>query len=608
MSDFVFLCEGEKMKVKQKTIRSHIRSGTRKILFGAFFLALVFFLCMVFIYVCQQSSVRYGDSQALASDAIIEANSIFRGVDNAVYENNSSLMTSTDTTNFDKLYEASLAENGAIVENIKESKQLYDIFLESCTKVLELNKTDNEAAMELCDDETYKAFNNLTESLHTVSADYVRMNSTASSIVVSVITFSVVGGLFVLVIMTIYYFIVSNKMTNSIAVPVVEVAEWAEKLSRGSDDIGTANIHENPLMVSISEIHRMIIAFTAMSKSIKENVDIVRRVSEGDMTAYVNIRSSEDSLGKSLYKMVQSNDIMFAQITQIADSVTNGTNAISEAAQDLAESCTKQAEAIHTFREDIAVTNQLVKENAKDAENANKISDAIRNEVIVSKEKMKDLVEAMKAIFDASKRVSGVIGEIESIADQTNLLAINAAIEASRAGQAGKSFAVVASSVKQLAEKSTESAKHSKELIDDTVTKASHGSQLSDETFAAFESIMESLEEIIGVSKKIASSGFNQQKNMEEIEKSITEISDIVSANAASSEETAAMTNEITTNANVLKESMKQFNLRDRKPGKPYIPPEKVNDIDFVRVATENYERFAKSPEGKKMLREMNGG
>ncbi|MDE6579015.1 MAG: hypothetical protein K2K41_00575, partial [Ruminiclostridium sp.] len=442
-----------------------IRSGTRKILFGAFFLALVYSLCLVFIYVCQQSCVRYGDNQALASDSIIEANSIFRAVDNAVYENNPSLMTTMDTSNFDKLYEASLEESGAIVENIRESKRLYDSFLESCTKVLELSKSDNEAAKELCDDETYRTLNTLTESLHTISADFVRMNSTASSIVVSVITFSVIGGLFVLVIMTIYYFIVSNKMTNSISVPVVEVAEWAEKLSMGSDDIGASNIHEDPLMISISEIHRMILAFTAMSKSIKENVDIVRRVSEGDMTAYVNIRSSEDSLGKSLYKMVQSNDIMFAQITQIADSVTDGTNAISEAAQDLAESCTKQAEAIHTFREDIALTNQLVRENAKDAENANKISDAIRNEVVVSKEKMKDLVEAMKAIFDASKRVSGVIGEIESIADQTNLLAINAAIEASRAGQAGKSYAVVASSVKQLAEKSTESAKHSKELI-----------------------------------------------------------------------------------------------------------------------------------------------
>lgn len=596
------------MKVKQRTISKHIRSGNRKILFGAVFLAMVYSACLLFIYVCQQSSVRYGNCEALASDSIIEANSIFRSVDNAVYENDTTFRTVGVASSFNKLYEASLVENGEVVNDIKESKELYDTFLEFCTRTIDLNTTDNEAAKKYCDEELYAALDELTESLHVVSAAYVRMNSTASEIVITVITVSVLGGFFFLIVMAIYCVIISNKMTNSISVPVVEVAEWAEKLSKGSDDIGAANMHENPLMTSITEIHRMILAFTAMSKSIKENVDIVRKVSEGDMTAYVNIRSSEDSLGKSLYKMVQSNDIMFAQITQIADSVTNGTNAIAEAAQDLAESCTKQAEAIHTFREDISETNQLVRQNAKDAEDANKLSDSIRSEVVISKEKMQELVEAMKAIFDASKKISGVIGDIESIADQTNLLAINAAIEASRAGAAGKSFAVVASSVKQLAEKSTISAKQSKMLIDDTIAKANRGSQLSDETFTAFENIMETLEQIIDVSKKIATSGLNQQQNMEEIEKSITEISDIVSANAASSEETAAMTNEITTNANVLKESMKQFNLRDRKPGQPYIPPEKAGDLEFVRIATENYEKFARSPEGKRMLKEMNGG
>lgn len=570
-------------------------------------MALVYSLCLIFIYVCQQSSVRYGNNQALASDSIIEANSIFRYVDNAVYENDTSVKSVGNASDFTKLYTASLVENGAIVEDIKGTKELYDKFLDSCAQVLKLNETDNAAAKIYCDEQTYAALEELSESLHSISAVYVRMNSTASDLVITVITVSILGGLFLLILMSIGYTVISNKMTNSISVPVVEVAEWAEKLSKGSDDIGAADMHENPLMVSITEIHRMILAFTAMSKSIKENVDIVRKVSEGDMTAYVNIRSSEDSLGKSLYKMVQSNDIMFAQITQIADSVTDGTGAIAEAAQNLAESCTKQAEAIHTFREDISVTNQLVRENAKDAEDANKLSDSIRSEVVVSKEKMEELVEAMKAIFDASKKVSGVIGDIESIADQTNLLAINAAIEASRAGAAGKSFAVVASSVKQLAEKSTISAKQSKTLIDDTIAKANRGSQLSDETFTAFESIMETLEQIIDVSKKIAASGLNQQQNMDDIERSITEISDIVSANAASSEETAAMTNEITTNAKVLKASMKQFNLRDRKPGQPYIPPEKKDDPEFVRVATENYEKFAKSPEGKRMLQEMRG-
>lgn len=594
------------MKVKQKTISKHIRSGNRKILFGAIFLAMIYSACLLFIYVCQQSSVRYGSSETLASDSIIEANTIFRSVDNAVYENDNTFRLVKNASTFNSLYQSALEEGGVVAKDIEESKKLYDEFFDHCSGALELNVIDNEAAKRYCDEELSASLETLSESLHKVSAAYVNMSSTATEIVITVITVSILGGFAFLVVMAIFCMVISNRMTKSISVPVVEVAEWAEKMSMGSDDIGNTDIHENPLMTSITEIHRMIKAFTAMSNSIKENVDIVRKVSEGDMTAYVNIRSSEDSLGKSLYKMVQSNDIMFAQITQIADSVTDGTNAIAEAAQDLAESCTRQAEAIHTFREDIATTNQLVRENAKDAENANKLSDSIRSEVVVSKEKMRQLVDAMKAIFDASKKVSGVIGDIESIADQTNLLAINAAIEASRAGAAGKSFAVVASSVKQLAEKSTMSAKQSKTLIDDTIAKASHGSQLSDETFTAFETIMETLEEIIDVSKKIASSGFNQQQNMEEIEKSISEISDIVSANAASSEETAAMTNEITTNANVLKESMKQFHLRDRKPGKPYIPPEKANDLDFVRIATENYEKFAKSAEGKRMLKEIN--
>lgn len=225
--------------------------------------------------------------------------------------------------------------------------------------------------------------------------------------------------------------------------------------------------------------------------------------------------------------------------------------------------------------------------------------------MVISKEKMQELVTAMKAISNSSQKVSGVIANIEALANQTNLLAINATIEAKRAGEAGKSFAVVASSIKELADNSKASAEQTKRLVVDTIDKANRGSQLSDETYTAFESIMTSLEQIIDVSGKIADSGAKQQENMSDIEREIDEISRAVSTNAASSEETAAMTVEITKNAEVLKSSMKQFNLRNRTPGKPYIPPEKANDEDFIRIATENYNKFLNSPEGKKLQEEM---
>lgn len=588
---------------KSQSIRSSIRRGNMLILAGGLFLTVFFTACLIFIQVCQQTSVHFSDLLAKGTDVIIEANEIYRKVDSVVYLGGTSSSVSLNTPDFDALYSSAMDDGGSAKEKAQAAKTVYDKFKSTATSVLQTNNTDNEKAREMCDEELTDSLNEVTESLHTVATAYDSMCNQAGEVVKSVIGFSTVAGIVFLIGMLIYSLWISARMGNTIATPVVAVAEWAETLSTGAH-IDKANLGSEG-NIRLIEIQRMIKAFTIMSETVRENVDVVSKVANGDMTAYVKIRSSEDSLGKSLYKMVQSNDLMFAQISQIADSVTLGTDSIASAAKLLAESCTEQATAIIDLQDDIKNTNQLTKENADNAAHASDLSDSIHNEVVVSKEKMQELVHAMKAIYDASEKVSGVIANIESLAKQTNLLAINATIEAKRAGEAGKSFAVVAASVKDLADKSALSATQTKSLIDDTIAKAKRGSQLSDETYTTFETIMDSLQQIIDVSDKIAKSGAVQHENMESIANDIDEISRIVSSNAASSEETAAMTLEISKNAEVLKTSMKQFNLRNREPGKPYIPPEKANDKDFIRIATENYNKFINSPEGRKMVREM---
>lgn len=587
---------------KTKSIRSSIRKGNFMILAGGLFITLFFIFAMVYINFCQRIEIDYNENIAKASGTIVEANAFYRTVDDIVYDQLFDQTLDTDTPVFDTLVAATANADQSVRSIAASAKSLYDELKKNAQQAVSITLSDNEAARDMLDNVVYASLMDFTEKVNEISTKYVELTEEAGRNVTTVIEMCTILGIVLIVLLLIYSIIVSKKMAQRIAHPVIAVAEWAETLSTGADHIEA--MHESS-DVQLEEIQRMIKSFTAMSESIKENVNVVQKVADGDMTAYVNIRSSSDSLGKSLYKMVQSNDIMFAQISQIADSVTEGTDSIASAARLLAESCTEQSTAITEFQADISSTNELVKENAEAAAHASELSDTIRNEVVISKEKMQELVQAMKAINDSSKKISGVIANIESLANQTNLLAINATIEAKRAGAAGKSFAVVASSIKDLANNSKASAAQTKALVDDTINKAKRGSEISDETYSTFESIMTSLEQIIDVSGQIAASGAKQQENMSDIERQIDDISRAVSTNAASSEETAAMTVEISKNAEVLKSSMKQFRLRNRVPGKPYIPPEKQNDQDFIRIATENYNKFLNSEEGKKLAAEM---
>ena len=589
-------------KNKTQTIRKSINHGNQRILRGEIITVVFFTLCLLFIsYSIKSGMIHYSEVLMTTADTITESEKVYRDISMEVYEDIGD--ASLEMPTYAKL--CALVENdpGKIVTERAEAKEIYERFITTANNAIQLKNTDKAGAIQIVENELADILDEFTDCMHDITSSYNKMVSQSIGIIDVFNWVGVVIGIILLGITLVTAYRVSKKMAREIAIPVVTVAEWADELSKGADHIEAM---ESMPQIEMEEIQRMVRAFEAMSESIKGNVDVVRKVADGDMTAYVNIRSSQDSLGKSLYKMVQSNDLMFAQISQIADSVTEGTDSIAAASKLLADSCTHQANAIAEFQKDINSTNVLVKENAEDAAHAHELSDTIQREVVVSKEKMQELVDAMKAIYQASEKVSGVISNIESLANQTNLLAINATIEAKRAGEAGKSFAVVASSVKDLADKSAISATQTKALIDDTIAKAKRGSQLSDETYSTFEMIMDSLEQIIAVSSKIAETGAQQHKNMVDIAVQIDEISRDVSTNAATSEETAAMTAEISKNAEVLKASMGQFNLRHRQPGKPYIPPEKENDQDFIRVATENYNKFINSAAGKKLAHEMN--
>lgn len=480
-------------------------------------------------------------------------------------------------------------DNKTIINELNLIRPLHESIHASASEAIKINKTDKAAAYKVYEEQIMPNANEVITYLTEMSNKYQLLVDNASSTLISRIIQAIVTNVLFAALAIFIAIKIGNRTARKISKPITQVAEWSHQLSMGADDIALeledSNIHGE------DEVGSMMRSFQTMAKSIQENVNVVKRVAEGDMTSFVNIRSAKDSLGKNLYHMVQSNDLMFAEILKIADKLAIEAGEIAISSQTLAESSSDQAQSIQEFSEKIDETSEVITKTLDKTEDAMNTSDIIKSELTINNKKMDELVQAMTEIGESSEKVASVIRTIDSIAVQTNLLALNAAIEAARAGEAGKGFAVVAGEVRELAAESAKAAKESRELIQDTIKKASFGNDISVDTYDSFSKINESVNKILILIKEITDNSRMEKENIELVRKNIIKISNGVSTNAATSEEAAAASQEMNSSADILKDAMRKFNLRKREMGQAYIPPEKKDDIEFVKMATENYKK-----------------
>ena len=255
----------------------------------------------------------------------------------------------------------------------------------------------------------------------------------------------------------------------------------------------------------------------------------------------------------AINQITQTFNQLLTEINKSADQVEAGSNQVSNGSQSLSSGSTEQAASIQQLMASVAQIADQIRRNAADATKAGDLAECGREAAVLGSRHMEDLQKAMSAINESSANISKIIKVIEDIAFQTNILALNAAVEAARAGQHGKGFAVVAEEVRNLAARSANAVKETSDLIEDSISRSDAGARLAAETSRVFNQVVEGISSSSNYLIQIARATNEQASAIAQIDQGIQQVSNVVQANSATAEQSAASSHELSAQAGHLR-------------------------------------------------------
>ncbi len=356
---------------------------------------------------------------------------------------------------------------------------------------------------------------------------------------------------------------ISGSVVLSLVQPIKELEDAAKKMAEGDFDVDITYDSDD-------ELGELADCFRATTSSLKVIIEdlyrIVSELKEGNFD--VETECPERYVGdfepllQQLMDMVEKISNVLGSIQSAADQVAAGSTELANSAQGLAEGAANQASSVEELLATVTEVTSQVEENSRATDRLHENAKSVGGEAEVSRKKMAELMHAMESIKDTSQEINNIIVDIEEIASQTNLLSLNAAIEAARAGDAGKGFAVVADQIRKLAEDSAQSAVKTKQLIEASLLEVSKGNDMTTETAGSMNKVIDELEDILVAVDEIRNASDKQAVSVKEIEKGVEQISMVVTSNSATAEQTSATSEQLSAQAVTLNGQVEQFKLR----------------------------------------------
>ncbi|MET3120295.1 methyl-accepting chemotaxis protein [Undibacterium sp. GrIS 1.8] len=301
----------------------------------------------------------------------------------------------------------------------------------------------------------------------------------------------------------------------------------------------------------------------SITRPLNQAVDISRAVAAGDLSLQFEADGQNETaqLLLALKAMQAGLATVVGKVREGSEGLATASAEIAQGNNDLSQRTEEQASALEETAASMEELSSTVKQNADSAKQANQLAQSASTVAVRGGEVVAKVVDTMKGINDASRKISEIISVIDGIAFQTNILALNAAVEAARAGEQGRGFAVVASEVRSLAGRSAAAAKEIKSLINASVERVEQGTVLVDQAGATMTEVVDSIRRVTDIMGEISAASNEQSQGVAQIGEAIQQMDQVTQQNAALVEEMAAAASSLKGQAQELVSTVAVFEL-----------------------------------------------